>query len=50
MGSASETEYLLLLAHDLKYTNTTQYTELAATTIEVKKMLTSLLRKLRTEN
>ena len=50
MGSASETEYLLLLAHDLKYANTTQYTELADTTIEVKKMLTSLLRKLRTDN
>ena len=50
MGSASETEYLLLLAHDLKYTNIVQYTELTNITIEVKKMLTSLLRKLRTDN
>lgn len=50
MGSASETEYLLLLAHDLKYTNTTQYTELADITIEIKKMLTSILSQLRTEN
>ena len=50
MGSASETEYLLLLAHDLKYTNIAQYTELTNITIEVKKMLTSLLRKLRTDN
>ena len=37
MGSASETEYLLLLAHDLKYTNIAHYTELTNITIEVKK-------------
>lgn len=49
MGSASETEYLILLAHDLKYLNANQYTELSNTIISVKKMLTSLLKKLRTD-
>ena len=50
MGSASETEYLILLAHDLKYLNSDQYAELTDATIGVKKMLTSLLKKLRTDN
>ncbi len=49
MGSASETEYLILLTHDLKYLDTSQYTELTKIIIEVKKMLTSLLKKLRTD-
>ena len=49
MGSASETEYLILLAHNLKYLNASQYTELTNITIEVKKMLTSLLKKLKTD-
>ena len=47
MGSASETEYLLLLAHDLEYINADQYAELTDATIRVKKMLASLLKKLR---
>lgn len=47
MGSASETEYLIILAHDLKYLNTNQYTELMEITTDVKKMLTGLLKKLR---
>ena len=49
-GSASETEYLILLAHDLKYLNPSQYAELTDAIIRVKKMLTSLLKKLRTDN
>ena len=49
MGSASETEYLILLAHDLKYLNSDQYTELTNTIISLKKMLTALLKKLRTD-
>lgn len=49
MGSASETEYLILLAYNLKYLDVAQYTELTNITIEVKKMLTSLLKKLRTD-
>ena len=47
MGSASETEYLILLAHDLKYLTDYQYAELIDTTIRVKKMLTALLKNIR---
>ena len=50
MGSASETEYLILLARDLKYLNADQYAELINTTIEVEKMLTALLKRLKTGN
>ena len=47
MGSASETEYLIILARDLKYLDTNQHTELMEITTGVKKMLTALLKKLR---
>lgn len=47
VGSASETEYLVLLAHDLKYITAAQYTELIETTIRVKKMLIALLKRIR---
>jgi four helix bundle protein len=46
MGSASELEYHLLLARDLKLLNVADYTELALQTTEVKRMLTGLLQKL----
>lgn len=46
MGSASELEYHLLLAHDLKLLKATDYTELAHHTTEVKRMLTGLIQKL----
>ena len=50
MGSASETEYLILLARDLKYINTSQYLELTDAIVRVKKMLTSLLRSIRADS
>ena len=50
MGSASETEYLILLAHDLKYFNPDQYIELIDTTVRVKKMLTALLKNIRADS
>ena len=50
VGSASETEYLILLAHDLKYITAIQYTELLNTTIHVKRMLIALLKTIRTKN
>lgn len=50
MGSASETEYLILLARDLKYLNDDQYVELIDTIVSIKKMLTALLRKIRTKD
>ena len=49
MGSASETEYLILLAHNLKYFNTKQYVELTEAIVRVKKMLTSLLKNIRAD-
>jgi four helix bundle protein len=49
MGSASEVEYLLLLAHDLRYLDTVVHETLANQTTEVKRMLASLLKKLRAD-
>ena len=46
MGSASELEYHLLLARDLKLIKPKDYGELAQRTIEVKRMLTALIQKL----
>jgi four helix bundle protein len=46
MGSASELEYHLLLAHDLGYLEETSYQELNTATIEVKKMLAPFIKKL----
>ncbi len=40
MGSASESEYLILLAHDLKFLNPRQFDELTNAVITVKKMVT----------
>ena len=49
MGSASETEYQLLLSHDLGFLNSEQYSVLNADITEVKRMLASLLRTLRAD-
>jgi len=46
-GSASELEYQLLLAWDLRLLDETQYRDLAARTQEVKQMLTALIQKVR---
>jgi four helix bundle protein len=46
MGSASEVEYHLLLARDLKLLKPGEYEELAPRAIELKRMLTALLQKL----
>ena len=50
MGSASETEYLILLAHELKYFNPNQCTELIDTIVSVKKMLTGLMRNIKSDS
>ena len=50
MGSASELEYHLLLAHDLKFLNDSDYNNLSTRTTEVKRMLASLLQKVRAAN
>jgi len=49
MGSASELEYHLLLAHDLEFVDTASYQQLHECTTEVKRMLTSFIRKLTAE-
>jgi four helix bundle protein len=46
MGSASELEYHLLLARDLKLIKPMGYEALTQRTIEVKRMLTALIQKL----
>ena len=47
MGSASELEYHLLLAHDLGFLNHPDYEPLAERTVEIKRMLTSFIKRLR---
>jgi four helix bundle protein len=48
MGSASETQYHLLLARALKFLKASDYEKLEAQVSEVKRMLTSLIQKLTT--
>jgi four helix bundle protein len=47
MGSSSELEYLLLLAHDLGYLIDDQYKQLHTNLVEVRKMLNSFIQKLK---
>jgi len=47
MGSAVEVEYHLLLARDLEMLKPEEYQSLTTEVIEVEKMLTALIRKLR---
>jgi len=46
MGSASELQYHILLAHDLNLLNTNQHQKLEQNVVEVKRMLTSFIKKL----
>jgi four helix bundle protein len=50
VGSASELEYHLLLARDLELMGAQDYQRLSNETIEVKRMLASLMQKLRAES
>jgi len=49
MGSASELEYHLLLAHDLEFLSDPDYERLNNKTTEVKQMLTSFIKKLKAD-
>lgn len=49
MGSASELEYHLLLAKDLKLIKPEDHTELSQRATELKRMLTALFQKLKAE-
>ena len=50
MGSASEAEYHFLLAHDLRLLANAEYQQLDAQVTEVKRMLASLLMKLKADS
>jgi len=50
MGSATELEYHLLLSHDLEILNDIDYENLSRETVEVKRMLTSFIKKLKAES
>jgi four helix bundle protein len=50
MGSASELEYHLLLAYDLSFLETSEYKRLLEETTDVKRMLTSLIHKLKADS
>lgn len=47
MGSASELEYLLLLAHDLGYLQTDIYQHIQNDLVETRKMLNAFIQKLK---
>jgi len=49
LGSASELQYHLLLARDLSLIEAKVYQRLAQQTVEVKRMLTALLQKLKAD-
>ena len=50
MGSASELEYHLLLVRDLNLLNEPDHKRLTVQVTEVKRMLTALIRKLKTDD
>ena len=49
MGSSSELEYQLILAHDLKYLDDKSCNDLSAALIEVRQMLYAFAQKLKTD-
>ncbi len=50
MGSASELEYHLLLAHELHLLNSSEYGRLSGDVTEVKRMLTSFIKTLNAQS
>ena len=50
MGSASELEYQLLLAHDLHYLDESLYQDLSAKLTEVKRMLNHFILRIRSNS
>ena len=47
LGSSSEVEYLLLLSKDLKYLNEMMYINLSNQIIEIKKMISGYIRRIK---
>ncbi len=50
MGSSSELDYLLMLAHELTYIDDPVYQETSSELIEVRRMLNAFIRKIRNDN
>jgi len=50
MGSASELDYHLLLAHDLQFLFDGTYEKLGGEVTEVRRMLNALIQKLKTKH
>jgi len=50
MGSASELEYLLLLSKELNFLSDKLYTTLKSETTEIKQMLATLIKKVRSDS
>ena len=50
MGSASELEYQILLAHDLTFLSEQDHAKLNGKITEIKRMLTSLIQKLKADS
>jgi four helix bundle protein len=47
MGSSSELEYLIILAHDLRYFEDGAYHELSSELVEIRRMLNTYIQKLK---
>ena len=47
MGSASELEYLLILAHDLGYLPENTFQSMTKDLVEIRKMLNAFIQKLK---
>lgn len=47
MGSSSELEYLIVLAHDLEYLSDSDYQNLLDELIEIRKMLNAFIQRLK---
>jgi len=47
MGSASESEYLILLSYDLKYINSAEMSSLNSSIQEIKMMLSALIKTIK---
>lgn len=50
MGSSSELDYQLILAHDLQYMDVKAYTNLSAELSEFRRMLNALIQKIKRDN
>ncbi|KPK91364.1 MAG: four helix bundle protein [Anaerolineae bacterium SM23_ 63] len=50
LGSASELEYLLLLARDINLLDHSEFEHVSTDVIEIKKMLTSFIQKLKADS